>query len=203
MEHSRVVEQLRFDVRGEGHDVQISPSAQLKGQIKVRDDAGPCTVRIGDGVTGKWNIDVSGGATVEIGAGTTCETTLVVARGSDVLIGSDCMFSFSVEIRTTDTHAIYDIDSGSRVNPDKPIVIGDHVWLGKQAIVLKGASIGSGSVAGARAIVSGTVPPLSVAAGVPARVVRSNVVWTRRIGKGRLALDEKAMSVVDSVRTSA
>ncbi|GAB6900706.1 acyltransferase [Kineosporia succinea] len=196
------MEQLRLDVKGDGHDLRIPENPGFKGQIKVRDNAGPCALHIADGVKGTWNINVSGGATVKIGAGSTCETALVVAQGTDVIIGEDCMFSFSVEIRTTDTHAIYDIDSGNRINPDKPILIGDHVWLGKQAIVLKGASIGSGSVAGARAIVSGKVPPLSVVAGVPARVVRSNVVWTRRIGQGRLDLDPKAMQVVEAVRAT-
>ncbi len=194
------MEDFRLDLQGTGHDIRIAASAAITGQVKARNNAGPCSVHIGEGVTGKWNITVSGGARVVIGAGSTCETTQIVAQGSDVVIGEDCMFSFAVEIRTTDTHAIYDIDSGDRVNLDQPIDIGDHVWLGKQAIVLKGASIGAGSVVGARAVVSGEIPPLSVCVGVPARVVRSNAIWTRRIGKGRLDLDQKAMDVVEAVR---
>jgi len=194
------VEELQLELKGNGHDLRIAPSAEITGRIRMRDNAGPCSVQIGEGVTGKWNINVSGGATVVIGAGSTCETTQIVAQSSAVLIGEDCMFSFGVEIRTTDTHAIYDVDSGDRVNPDEQIYVGDHVWLGKQAIVLKGASIGSGSVVGARAVVSGVIPPLSVCVGVPARVVRSNAIWTRNVGKGRLDLDPKAMEVLETVR---
>ncbi|GLY14568.1 hypothetical protein Kisp01_15830 [Kineosporia sp. NBRC 101677] len=194
---------MRFDLQGRGHDIRIAPSAGVTGQIKARDDAGPCSVHIGEGVKGKWNITVSGGARVVIGRSTTCETTQIVAQNGDVLIGEDCMFSFAVEIRTTDTHAIYDVDGGGRVNPDQPIRIGDHVWLGKQAIVLKGADVGSGSVVGARGVVSGVIPPLSVCVGVPARVVRSNAIWTRRVGKGRLEHDEKAMRVVQAVQATA
>ncbi|MCD5315589.1 acyltransferase [Kineosporia babensis] len=197
------MEDFQLDLQGTGHDIQIAPSASITGKIKARNNAGPCSVHIGEGVKGKWNINVSGGARVVIGADTTCETAQVIATGSDIIIGEDCMFSFAVEIRTSDTHAIYDIDSGDRVNLDQPIDIGDHVWLGKQVIVLKGASIGSGSVVGARAVVSGEIPPLSVGVGVPARVVRSNAIWTRRIGQGRLDLDPKAMDVVEAVRNSA
>jgi len=194
---------MRLDLKGRRHDLWIAPTAEVTGRIRVRDDAGPCTVRIGEAVTGKWNLTVSGGSTVTIGAGCTSEGTLIVAQTGDVRIGADCMFSFSVEIRTSDTHAIYDVDSGERVNPDASVEIGDHVWLGKQAFVLKGASIGSGSVVGARAVVSGSVAPLSVCAGVPARVVRSNAIWTRRVGRGELAADPQAMRVLRAVRASA
>ena len=196
------MDDIELDINGTGHDVRIAPSAEIRGRIRIRDSGEPCSVHIGEKVTGKWNITVSGGARVVIGEGSTSETTQIVARAADVVIGSDCMLSFGIEIRTTDTHAIYDVDSGDRINPDKAITIGDHVWLGKQAIVLKGASIGSGSVVGARAVVSGEIAPLSVCVGVPARVVRSNATWTRRIGKGLLAEDGKAMEVLRAVRPS-
>ena len=114
----RLVEELRFDIKGNEHDLQIAPTAEVRGLIKIRDNAGPCTVHIGEGVTGKWNLTVSGGARVIIGAGSTAETALVVAQAGDVVIGEDCMFSFGSEIRTTDTQAISDIDCGERINPD-------------------------------------------------------------------------------------
>ncbi|MBT0769570.1 acyltransferase [Kineosporia sp. J2-2] len=196
--------ELQLEVQGEYHDIQISPEAQLNGSsIKVRNNGGPCSVHVGAGVKGKWSISVSGGASVVIGEGSTCESAMIVAHGGDITIGKDCMFSFSVEMRATDTHAIYDIDSGNRINPDKPIVIGDHVWLGKQVMIMKGANIGSGSVVGARAVVSGQVPPLSVSAGIPARVLRTNVVWTRRIGKGQLDADPAALGIVEAVRSAS
>ncbi|GAB6898292.1 acyltransferase [Kineosporia succinea] len=193
--------ELQLEVQGEDHDIQISPEARLAGsKIKIRNNGGPCSVHIGAGVSGKWSISVAGGAKVVIGENSTCESAMLVAHSAGITIGEDCMFSFSVEIRDTDTHAIYDIDSGERINPDKPIVLGDHVWLGKQVMILKGANVGAGVIVGARAVVSGKVPPLSVAAGIPARIVRQNVVWTRRIGKGQLDLDPAAMAVVASVR---
>ncbi|KPI19775.1 transferase hexapeptide repeat containing protein [Actinobacteria bacterium OK074] len=189
--------ELIMDVQGTGHDISVDPSAEFKvgSKLKVRGDG--CTVHIGPGVKGKWDLNVSRGGKLLIGRGSTCESGIVVAQEKSVVIGEDCMFSFSIEIRTTDTHAIYDVKSGERVNADRPVEIGDHVWLGKQAVVLKGASIGSGSVLGTRSVLSGSVPPLAIAAGVPARVVREGATWTRRIGKGILEEDVEAMKVLD------
>lgn len=52
------------------------------------------------------------------------------------------------------------------------IVIEDDVWIGTHAVILDGVTIGTGSVVGAGAVVTRSVPPFSVVTGVPARVVR-------------------------------
>jgi acetyltransferase-like isoleucine patch superfamily enzyme len=54
----------------------------------------------------------------------------------------------------------------------RPIRIGANVWIGFDACVLPGVSIGEGSIIGARSVVTEDVPPYSVAAGNPARCVR-------------------------------
>lgn len=53
-----------------------------------------------------------------------------------------------------------------------PVCIGDDVWIGVKATVLRGADVGHGSVVAAHAVVRGSTPPFSVVAGVPGRVVR-------------------------------
>ncbi|MBP6872851.1 MAG: acyltransferase [Bacteroidales bacterium] len=59
----------------------------------------------------------------------------------------------------------------------KPILIGDNVWIGMRAIILKGVTIGNGSIVAAGAVVTKDVPPNTVVGGVPARVIRENVSW--------------------------
>ena len=54
----------------------------------------------------------------------------------------------------------------------KPIVIGDNVWIGHDSVVLPGVAIGSGSIVGARSVVTESIPDFAVAAGNPARVIR-------------------------------
>lgn len=60
-------------------------------------------------------------------------------------------------------------------------MVGDHVWNGFQAQVMKGARIGRGSIIGAGAIVTKTIPEYCIAAGNPAKVTRKNVIWERRL----------------------
>lgn len=58
--------------------------------------------------------------------------------------------------------------------PDE-VVIGDDVWIGARAIILPGVHVGHGAVIGAGSVVTKDVPPFAVAAGNPARVVKSRV----------------------------
>ena len=53
-----------------------------------------------------------------------------------------------------------------------PVRIGNHVWIGAGAIVMKGVTIGEGAIVAAGAWVTKDVPPMSIVAGVPARVVQ-------------------------------
>jgi acetyltransferase-like isoleucine patch superfamily enzyme len=56
--------------------------------------------------------------------------------------------------------------------PAKPIRIGRNVWIGFESCVLPGVNVGEGSVVGARSVVTADVPPFTVVAGNPARIIR-------------------------------
>lgn len=53
-----------------------------------------------------------------------------------------------------------------------PIIIEDNVWIGERAIILKGVTIGMGAIVATGAIVTKDVPPYSVVAGNPAKIVK-------------------------------
>jgi acetyltransferase-like isoleucine patch superfamily enzyme len=57
-------------------------------------------------------------------------------------------------------------------NDDRPIVIGDDVWIGANAVILPGVTIGEQSIVAAGAVVNRDVPPRTVVAGIPARVIK-------------------------------
>lgn len=59
-----------------------------------------------------------------------------------------------------------------KISDHSPIVIEDNVWIGECSSILKGVTIGKGSVVGCRSVVTKDVPPYSVVAGNPARVVK-------------------------------
>lgn len=56
---------------------------------------------------------------------------------------------------------------------DRPVTIGDYVWIGMNCLILKGVTIGEGAIIGAGSVVTRDVPPFCLAAGSPARVLRS------------------------------
>ncbi|WP_275973769.1 MULTISPECIES: acyltransferase [unclassified Nodularia (in: cyanobacteria)] len=117
---------------------------------------------------------------IEIGEFTSIEkVAIAVAEGKKIIIGKDCLVSYEVDIRCSDSHAIFDQEKKCRINPAANIEIGNHVWLGAKCLILKGVTIGDGSIIGAGSVVTKSVEPNSVAAGNPAKVVRSDIVWTR------------------------
>lgn len=96
-----------------------------------------------------------------------------ITCGSTIEIGRGCAIGRDVVIRSYDGHFIE--QSGYQIS--QPIHIGDHVWIGQGAQVLKGVTIGDGAIIAAGAIVTHDVPAHAIAAGVPARVIRENVSW--------------------------
>lgn len=58
-----------------------------------------------------------------------------------------------------------------------PIQIGNHVWIGARAIILKGVTIGDGVVVAAGAVVTKDVPPNTLVGGVPAKIIKENISW--------------------------
>ncbi|WP_405269105.1 acyltransferase [Methanobrevibacter sp.] len=106
------------------------------------------------------------------------KTTIVLSESKNIIIGDDGLFSYGVLIRVSDVHLIYHSKSKERLNYSKSIYIGDHVWLGQSALILKGTKIGSGALIGAEAIVSNkTIPSNTTFAGSPVRLIHEDSFW--------------------------
>lgn len=88
-----------------------------------------------------------------------------------VRIGARANIGTYAMIMDNDFH---EIDPGRRdeMPESKPIIIGDDVWIGGRVIILRGVTIGDGCVIAAGSVVAADVPPRTVAAGVPAKVIR-------------------------------
>ena len=97
-----------------------------------------------------------------------------------VAVGDDSMISSGIWVRNYDMHTIFDIETGEIVN-GTPVdtIVERHVWLGQDAILLSAERIGEGSIIGARSMVRGVIPGCTLAAGVPARIIRRGVGWSR------------------------
>jgi acetyltransferase-like isoleucine patch superfamily enzyme len=92
----------------------------------------------------------------------------------EIVIGDDVWTGHHVYI-TDQNHGYADRDLpiSQQVMPERPVSIGDGSWLGHGTVVLPGARIGRHVVIGANSVVTGEIPDYSVAAGVPARVVKT------------------------------
>jgi acetyltransferase-like isoleucine patch superfamily enzyme len=132
------------------------------------------TITIEDGVSIERDvlIHAEGGSVVIGRDGFVGRGSQIVALES-VAIGRDALIAAFVVIRDAD-HRFDDPSRPIREQGHdvRPIEIGADVWLGAHAVVTAGSTIGDGSVIGANAVVRGDIPPLAVAAGIPARVLR-------------------------------
>ena len=111
-------------------------------------------------------------STLKIGGGF-CNSNIKIRCTEKMEIGFDVSISHDVTIMDSDAHNIEREDYIST----KPIKIGNHVWIGSRAMVLKGVTIGDGAVIAAGAVVTKDVPANSMAAGNPAKIIKENIRW--------------------------
>jgi acetyltransferase-like isoleucine patch superfamily enzyme len=102
-------------------------------------------------------------------------TSFAVAERVEV--GANCYLASGVTIADNDGHPLSWVKRRQNMPPDvsevRPVKIGNDVWIGRRASVLKGVSIGDRSIVGADAVVTKNVPSDTVVAGNPARAVKT------------------------------
>jgi acetyltransferase-like isoleucine patch superfamily enzyme len=140
--------------------------ALLDGRLEV----GPHTVLEPD----VW-LTAPGAARIRIGGGTFLNIGVMVAALELVEIGEHCMFANGCFIsdgshRFDDPHKPVPWQGFTTKGPTR---IGDNVWCGAHAVITSGVTIGERSVIGANSVVTADIPPFSIAAGAPARVLRT------------------------------
>lgn len=115
------------------------------------------------------------GAEIVIGADTGMSGGAICAASS-IRVGAGCLIGANVTLADTDFHAVQPVNRRYNTNPADiavaPIVVGNNVFIGTGAFILKGVTIGDNSVIGAGSVVTRDVPANTIAAGNPARVVR-------------------------------
>ena len=109
---------------------------------------------------------------LEIGKNCCINVNFCVSCAEHIKIGDNVFIGQHVTIR--DTHGDHYINTPG-YKATKPIIIGDHVWICSEAMIMPGVKIGSGSIVAAKSIVTHDVPPCSLVAGIPAKVIRNNV----------------------------
>ncbi len=96
----------------------------------------------------------------------------VISAASSIVLGDNILCGANVTITDTDWHHIDKAKEGKQQAPSAPVVIKDNVWLGMNVTVLKGVTIGRGSVIAPHSVVTKDIPEGVLAGGQPARVIR-------------------------------
>jgi acetyltransferase-like isoleucine patch superfamily enzyme len=140
-------------------------------------------IDIGDSVSvGPRSIISTSGGTVKVGSRTSFFSDCLISGA--VTIGNDCLFANNVTV-LSGTHQIRgggtirendaDWERSSDYRPFDPISIGEDCWLGANAVIPPGVSLGKGTVVGANAVVTKSFPDYAILGGVPARIIGSRL----------------------------
>ena len=174
---------FRFTMRGckIGSNISVGRHCFFRGKRRT---AIGNNIRFGDNCL----IEVGGinpDAKLIIGNDFSATSNLFISCNYSITIGNRALFGNNIRI----------YDSNHGIDPEcgipyehqklvcKPVVIGSNTWIGDNCIILAGTSIGEYSVIGAGSVVTGKIPEYTIAAGVPARVIKkwdtNNKTWIK------------------------
>jgi acetyltransferase-like isoleucine patch superfamily enzyme len=154
---------------------EAGSSLMAEGSVRIDRQAPGTRIVLGDRVRLRRSAAFylrARGATVEIGRNTYLNRRTEIFCSRSVRIGADCAIAWDVLITDSDQHSIDGHD------PVAPVEIGDHVWIGAGAKILKGVTIGNGAVVAAASLVTYDVPSGALVGGVPAETIRDQVEWS-------------------------
>lgn len=186
------IKNVKLKIEGEANEISIDTkklSSKSKIRISIYGDHNKVIIKEGFCLSGHVDITIGQkhpnfGKVVEhelvVDENTSAESFSYVAHNSHAFchIGKNCMFAYGIMLYNTDAHPVFDINTKQIINRVKGIEIGNHVWVGAYATILKNTTIGDDCIVGMRSVVSGKFLEQHTAlAGNPARVVKKGITW--------------------------
>jgi len=153
-----LIESCQIYIQGTSNELKISKNVKLRKTI-IHIRGSNCKIIIGN--------NTSFGQVRIVNAG----------ENNNIKIGEDCMFADNIEIWASDTHTIYDKNKHF-INPERPITIGNKVWVGSHVKILKGVSINDGAIIGMNSLVTKNLKANTIYAGNPLREIKSDITWS-------------------------
>ena len=122
-------------------------------------------------------------------------SNMYATERKNIIIGNEFLLAEGNTFRTADPHLIYDAQSLKRLNYSKSILIGDHVWIGQNGLILKGTLIGSGAIIGGHSVLSNKkIKSNTLYAGNPAKKIKENVFYGSQKSTHNFNLEEEIES---------
>lgn len=142
--------------------IQLSANSEMILKDKAQIGNG-CHVILGD----KAKLSIGETSFISVNSRITCL--------KEINIGDNCAISWDVQIMDTDIHNT--VLNGKKNKETQSVKIGNDVWIGTRAVILKGVTIGDGAIIAAGSIVHKDVPAGCVVGGNPAKIIKENAEW--------------------------
>ena len=171
-------------IKGNNNQMYIGNGSMLRGTV-IRVRGNNNIIKFGDNVYVGPNCSFwmeGNNIQIEIGDNTTFTGKVHFCAQEDeskIHVGKDCMFSNSIIVRTSDSHPIYDLKTNKRLNYSASVSIGDHVWIAPNSVIMKKSRIRDGVIVGSHTLINKEIPANSLVVGMPAKIVKENIYWTR------------------------
>ncbi|EKP0314200.1 acyltransferase [Aeromonas veronii] len=161
---SKNISHSTFELSGDNITLDIKNGCNINGlTLVIKNEGGkPLRVSIGQ------NCSFEGGR-------------ILIADSAGLRIGDNCIFSWGLNILTSDMHSILDLETSDRINNGKEIVIDDGIWCGINVSIMKGSKIPEGVVIGAGSVIRANdiMCKRSIYSGNPVALIKKNIHWCR------------------------
>jgi acetyltransferase-like isoleucine patch superfamily enzyme len=155
---ARVINNARDPAR-----IRLGPNTVIDGELMVFPHGGQITI-------GEWCY-VGPGTRIWSGANITIGSRVLIAHNVNVF--DNLTHPIDPSARHKQARQIIEVGHPKSINlDDQPIAIEDDAWIGASASVMRGLRIGRGAIVGTGSVVIADVPPMTIVAGNPARVIR-------------------------------
>jgi len=150
---------------------QAGPRGSIGRNVRFH---GNVTLQLGNRVALRDGCQLAGNGVILIGDRSTINDGCILTALERIEIGADVMLAPNVYVLDVD-HAFADrsVPIARQGYTVAPVTIEDGVWIGARVVVTKGVRIGEGAIIAANSVVTRDIPPYTIAAGVPARVIKS------------------------------
>lgn len=129
--HGRIIG-LKKSIDGNDNSVQIKNSTLINCAIRIKGNGNRLIIEEGCHIGKGCNFWLEGNNnTIVIGRNTSMNVFChfnAQEHNTKILVGEDCMFSYQITVRTSDSHPIYN-QEGVRINPAKDVELGNHIWI--------------------------------------------------------------------------
>ena len=169
-------EEYRFDDELAAIAYECSKTLSAINALPPRDPERQALMRglfasMGEGVVIKGNFNCDYGRHISIGSNVFINCNVTILDTNHVTIGNEVFIAPGVVISPA-THPIDPVRRAAKIYASSPVVIRDRAWIGANATVLPGVTIGKNAIVGAGSVVTHDVPDNTIVAGVPAKVIR-------------------------------